>query len=71
MDKRAKEDIANFSILHAKKNGLIGAASSAAHPSTEGEVVHQVEIVGELAKNWNSDWTADDEAQFSLLREEA
>jgi hypothetical protein len=85
-EKAAKEDIAKFSLSHAKKEGLLTPAAVSAPiseptlvaeeeaadgtkvPATATKKVELVEITGDLAKNWDADWTAEEELKFSQLR---
>jgi hypothetical protein len=78
-EKAAKEDIAKYSLNHAKKEGLV-AAKDHSHVEETGiekaastgtravGTVEMVEIEGDLAKNWDAHWTAEEEAQFAQLR---
>lgn len=96
VEKAAREDIANFSLSHAKKEGLLvpaGGSTAAggsdfavlgefeepdasesrtkAASGASSTAVQLVEITGDLAKNWDAHWTAEQEEQFAQLRKEA
>jgi hypothetical protein len=66
-EEKAKYDIANYSLSHAKKGGLVDVNSNKKSKVTTSNVEY-IEVSdrnNELDKKWNEQWSAEDEMKFS------
>ena len=64
-DEIARQNIAQYSLAHAKKKGVLTTAP----PKAEKPIVAYDEMDENTEKMWDKAWTAEEEAKFAHQRE--